>query len=413
VDSLNSQSATQQIEEFIEDTATNRVEAFPAWPTSIFQLELEGVGIYQNKSGSYLAEMIDRGDLAEEHVGGVPYIYDSSDDLNLDGTRVQRATKTFYEYRNNPGQATLPEFTLYVALAKERTLLNGDFMDIYPKGNYTHILRGMPDEVDGLLKLNGEWFPLQVYSGIQLLTMESHNGKRGKIEQAEKVSNEKTPKSNPVIISHLASENVRDHMRDPHDGTVLDTRKLIACEANHSQLESALKFLNIRDRVEFIPRVSTAYERLELDGNRFDELVDEVPTAITPEKIAPGATDLPNRYRRLVRGMLHLLHVNTFWRRADGRTEREASILLQEAFHHLLRSDGMDIDEYIDVGWEELESRLRTIKAAQQRESMIRDKAREYVSTLVSQNVMRQRGDTIYARNSAHPHTSLSFPSGF
>lgn len=410
---LAERSTTAQIENFIEETGKSRINSYPVWPTNIFQLELEEAGIYQNKSGRYLAQMIDDEELAEEHIDGVPYIYDPSAELNLQGTQVKQATDTFYEYRNNHSQAAFPELTLYVALSKESTLLNGNFMEIYPKGNYKHILRGMPDEIDGLLKLNGEWFALQVYSGIQLLTMESHSGKRDKVQQAEKVSNDKTPKTNPVIISHLASENVRDHMRDPHDGTVLDTQKLIACEANHSQLEGALKFLNIRDRVEFIPRLSTCYDKLKLDGERFDELVDEVPTAITPEKVELGATDLPDRYRRLVRGMLHLLYVNTFWRQANGRTEREASFLLQEAFHHLLRRDGMNIDDYIDIGWAELEDRLRNIKAARQREPMIRDKAREYVSTLIDQNVMRQRGDTIYARNSSHPHTSLSFPSGF
>ena len=162
-----------------------------------------------------------------------------------------------------------------------------------------------------------------------------------------------------------------------------------------------------------MPKLSTCYDKLELDGKRYNELTDEVPTAITPDKVAPGATDLPDRYRQLVRGMLHLLYVNTFWRQADGRTEREASFLLQEAFHHLLRKDGMEIENYIDIGWEELEDRLRNIKAAKQREPMIRDKAQEYISTLVDQNVMRQRGNTIYARNSLHPHTSLSFPTGF
>jgi hypothetical protein len=413
VGDLAETSTTEQIERFIEQTAKNRVKSFPAWPTNIFQLELEEAGIYQNKSGSYLAKMISNGELAEDHVDGIPYIHDPSTEMNLQGTRVKDATDIFYEYRDNHSQAAYPELTLYVALSKERSLLNGDIMEVYPKGNYKHILRGMPDEIDGLLKLNNEWFALQVYSGIQLLTMESESGKRGKIQQAEKVSNNKTPKTNPVIISHLASENVRNHMREPHDGTVLDTQKLIACRSNHSQLESALKFLNIRDRVEFMPRLSTCYDKLELDGKRYNELADEVPTAITPDKVAPGATDLPDRYRQLVRGMLHLLYVNTFWRQADGRTEREASFLLQEAFHHLLRKDGMEIENYIDIGWEELEDRLRNIKAAKQREPMIRDKAQEYISTLVDQNVMRQRGNTIYARNSLHPHTSLSFPTGF
>jgi hypothetical protein len=398
---------------YVENAVDQRLDQFEAWPANIFKLELESAGIYQNFSGRCLLELLSEDEVARENVDGYPYMMRDGADVSLEGTRVKEATETFYNLPDHDQKPTFPELTLYTALAREKELLNDAVpIDIHPKGHYTPLLRGIDNEIDGLLYLNQEYFPLQVYNGIQLITEHDADGRRDKVVQAEEVSTQEDPPSNPVLVSHLASENVRDIMR-AHNGTVIDTQKLIACEETNPDLANAAKFLNVRDRVEFVPRLETSYG-LGLDGKRFDELVNEVPNAIIPRKVAPAATQLPDWYRKIVRGGLHLIYVNTFYRRTDDRTEREASILLQEAFHHLLRSDhGMDLDQFIDEGWNEFRQRYKNIKYAQRREQPIRQQAREYVSTLRDHNVIIRSGDTIYARASDHPHSSLSFPSGY
>lgn len=398
---------------YVRNAVNQRLDEYEAWPANIFKLELESAGIYQNFSGRCLLELLKNDEIARESDNGYPYMKRIESDFLLEGTRIKEATETFYNLPNHEYKSTFAELTLYTALAREKELLNNAVpIDLFPKGHYTPLLRGIDNEVDGLLSLNQEYFPLQVYNGIQLITEHDSDGRRDKVIQAEEVSTQESPPSNPVLISHLASENVRDIMRD-HDGTVIDTQKLIACEETNPTLSDVAKFLNVRDRIEFAPRLETSYG-LKLDGKRFDALVDEVPNAIIPRKVAPAATQLPDRYRRTVRGALHLLYVNTFYRRSDDRTEREASILLQEAFHHLLRSDhGMDLDLFIDEGWNEFQQRYRNIKYAQRREQPIRQKAREYVSTLRDHNVIIRNGDTLYARASDHPHSSLSFPAGY
>ena len=399
--------------DFVYEVVDQRLDQFKAWPANIFKLELESSGIYQNFSGRCLLELLSNGVVDRKTINGYPYMARPGTDPSMAGTQVREATEKFYDLPNDDHKPTFAELALYVALAREKELLDDDVqIDILPKGHYTHQLRGIDNEVDGLLHLNQEYFPLQIYNGIQLITLEDANGRRKKVKQAEKVSTEEDPPSNPALVSHLTSEEVRNLMRDPHNGTVIDLRKLIACKKTNPNLLDALKFLNIRNRVEFIPRLETSYG-FELDGQRFDWLVDEYPNTVIPRKVAPAATQLPDRYRQIVRGALHLLYVNTFYRRANNRREKEAGILLQEAFHHLLRSQGMDVDQFIDEGWDEFEDRYDNIKFAKEREPSIRDTAREYVSTLVKHNVMTRRGDTIYARNSSHPHTSLSFPSGF
>lgn len=397
---------------YVRNGIEQRLNEYGAWPSNLFKLELESAGIYQNFSGQVMLELQGE-EIEREVVNGYPYMKWVGDTPSLEGTQVKEATETFYGITNHDYKPTFAELTLYTALAREKELLNDAVpVDIHPKGHYTHLLRGIDNEVDGLLFLNQEYFPLQVYNGIQLITEDDANGRRKKVEQAERVSTDEIPPSNPALISHLASENVRDIMR-AHNGSVIDTQKLIACEETNPNLADAAKFLNIRDRIELIPRLETTYG-LCLDGERFDELVDRVPNAIIPRKVAPAATQLPDWYRRIVRGALHLLYVNTFYRRASGRTEREASILLQEGFHHLLRSEhGMNLDDFIDEGWDEFRQRYQNIKYAQRREEPIREQAREYVSTLRTHNVITRNGDTIYARSSDHPHSSLSFPSGY
>lgn len=398
---------------FVKNAVEERLDKWQAWPANIFKLELEKAGVYQNFSGRCLLELADNDEIERIYIDNIPYMKWAEEEHSLEESQIKEATETFYDFTDGSHKSTFPELTLYVALSKEKELINDAVqIDVHPKGHYTSLLRGIDNEIDGLLMLNHEYFPLQVYNGMQLISDTVGNGRQKKVKQAIDVSTDENPPSNPVLISHLAAENVRDVMRS-YNGTVIDTQKLIACKETNPDLADAARFLNVRDCVEIIPRLQIR-DGLSLDGKRFDELVFNVPHAIIPRKMAPAATQLPDWYRRIVRGALHLLYVNTFYRRADNRTKREASILVQEAFHHLLRSDhGMNVDRFIDTGWNEFRQRYRNIKYAEQRQDSIEQQAREYVLTLRNHNVLTQNGDTIYARASDHPHSSLSFPSGY
>jgi hypothetical protein len=413
VGSLDPPPSTQEPElyYYVENAIWERLDSYDYWPANVFKLELESAGLYQNFTGRCLLELLDNDEVKRIRSNGIPYMAIAGSDPSITG-QVKDATDTFYDLVNHDSKPSFSELTLYVAISREKELLGDDVIyNVFPKGHYPGHLGGITNEIDGLIHLNREYFPLQVYSGIQLVT-QNENEERDKVDQAVEVSTEENPPSNPVIVSHLCSENARDIMRS-HNGTVIDIQKLLACESTNPDINTAAKFLNIRNRIELIPELEVEHG-LELNGEHFDTLVNEYPKAIIPRKVSQAATQLPDWYRQIVRGGLHLLYVNTFYRHARSRIGEQASILLQQAFHHLLRSNsGMNIDQFIAEGWAEFEKRYNYIDQAKNSEDEIRQQARDYVSTLVGQNIVTRSGDTIRARNSSHPHSSLSFPSGY
>jgi len=355
-------------------------------------------------------EMAEKDMIEREFADNYPYFVKQGDGPPANGTEVRQKTNTFYALTNDDYKPSFAELTLYTLLCRERKQLSDETgMEIFPKGEYPYKRHGNPDEIDALLRLNREIFPVEVYNGIQLLDMSKEKKREQLIKNS--VPDEK-PANNPVLTSRLAAEEMRSFVRGKN-GSVIDTGVIVACKETNPNLEEAAKFLNLEQRIEIIPRIKTE-EGYELDGEKYDKWATKHPNRLLPKNLDSSADILPESYTRPIRGGLHLLYVNTFYRKSSNIIEKESSMLLQNAFHALLRhSSGMVTNELLETGWDRFEDNYSNIKKAKPREKAIRDKAREYISTLQEQNILIRRSGDLHVRASDHPHASLRFPEGY
>ncbi|WP_135366308.1 THUMP domain-containing protein [Halosimplex halophilum] len=398
-----------RIYKYVKQTAKNRVQTYPIWPANLFQLELEGAGVYQDFSGPALLELEERGELEKITYGGLPYM--ASSDTARPDSAILEPTGVVYDFLTGEDDASgyIAELALYVALSKiEGELSDGVIDDIGPTGSYYRRFRGLPNPVDGLLEINGELFPIEVYNGLDYIN-ESHS----KLDQVANYSSDGDPALNPILVTRLSGKKAKDRVRKQMNGTIIDTRRIFACEPVRPNLEDAVNALNLQGQFELIPWLTTE-EGLGLEGRRYHELAEnrEHFEKIVPSRVAAAAEDLSNDYIERVRGGVYLLYVNTLYRQAPERLGRQASLMLQSCFHKLMRNPGVDRASLLDIGWEDARERYnRIMPADDRRQRDVQDRTRSLLENLRDKNIVYRDGDSLYARKAKHPHASLDPPT--
>lgn len=393
-----------QIFNYVQQAVQSTLASHQAWPRNYFQLRLEDAGIFQDHSGPCLRELQQQGGHEVTTTNDINYITQPGG--GTPDQQIQDATEEVYRALQNQDRAFFAELAVYVGLAKVyEELTDYISIDVHPKGNYPRKLRGVTNELDGLLELWQENFPVEVHNGHQYIT-DNHS----KIGQITNLSFDDEPVSNPLLVCRLSSENAR---KEAHgmNGTIFDVGDIVACELNHPDLADAVNTLDLSNHFVLLPELTTA-DGYNLDGATYHRFAKDYDLyeRVTPRQVAPAADELPDSFLRRIRGGLHLLYVNTFYRRMSDPVDEYACLVLQPLFHHLLRqSNGVDLRTLLDIGWQDFRQRYPSINAQSQQSSIL-DRTRELVWRLRDENIVYERGGDLYARASDHPHTSLSFP---
>lgn len=393
--------------QFVKGCVHNTLSNTPAWPENPFKLRLEGIGIYQDFSGPAIAELEERGIIERVQIGQHRYITNPETDTDEPKDEIQNATETFYDVLEDQHRAFFAEFVTYVALTyiyqDSRTNLD---MDILPKGNYPRKMRGFTAELDGLVEMQHELFPIEAYNGQNYMT-DSHK----KIEEAHTLSSDEEPISNPLIISRISSEEARKSVFGL-SGLIIDAGKIFVCEDNYPDINKVLEKLKISDQIELLPKLETSGGK-ELDGTTYHSLARDTHggySEIVPSKMSNAANEISDEVIKRFRGGIYLLYVNTFYRRADERTEREACLVLQEFYNRLLRKSGsVDYDDLIDESWKSFTEKYQRLKNPELRKDSILAQTQEYVNRLRSEGLVQRHESGVLTPAANHPNKTLDF----
>lgn len=393
-----------QLYNFTKATVNKRLDDKGAWPENPLKLELEGAGIYQDFSGPAIGELETKGEIKRFTVDGHRYLTKAtgSKDALSESTRI--ATNDFATGLQQQGRAFFAECIVYTCLCKIYTEVRDNIdLDILPKGNYTRKMRGYRGELDGLLELQHELFPIEVYNGYAYM-----NKKHDKMSEAKKMNSSDEPVSNPLIVGRLSSKGARRQLFKMN-GAIIDAGKIFCIEGENKDFVEASKELNVRNHIETVPPIQAS--NTTLDGKSYHSKALDAQghyEKIQPENIKEGIDGIPDPVVRRFRGGVHLLYVNTFYRRSDERLVREASLVIQEAYNRLLRREsGIDSSELLDQAWSDFDRRYRRLKDASARKEAIIDNAREITNRLEKEGVILRRNGKLYARASDHPHITL------
>lgn len=401
----------EKLFDYVKSVVSNRVSEYGGWPANLLKLELESTGIYQDFTGESLLELKDQDKIDKIEINGYPYAVGNSG-TEPDG-RIVTATEQFYQFVNSSRAFKFAELAVYAALSRVYDILSDHMnLDLLPKGEWTTILRGVDKEVDGLLQMRGENFPLEVYNGIDYLVEDRSDNPDNptKLDQVEERAMSEPVQVNPVLVSRLTSEELRNIIRKMN-GTVLDTGGIVACETNPNFREPMVQELNLSDRL-FVVSEPTTSEGFDLDGETFDKWVTDRPGRILPEKLASAAESLPEPYIRRVRGTVSLLYVNQIYRKVSGRIGRIASLVVRYAYHRLLREGGKRRDEMFRHGQEDLKRNYRNFQDAKVVMEEIQSRFDQMINELREKRMIEDRDTGLYARGADHPHADLTFPKG-
>lgn len=397
----------ESIFKFVRGTLNSVLETTTAWPENPFKLRLEGAGIYQDFSGPAIAELEANGKIERDHFDGHRYLTKPGPGNNKPDDDIKEATEIFYDTLNNQHRAYFAECLTYAALSKiYETLRHNIDVDILPKGNYPRKMRGFRGELDGLVELRHELFPIEVYNG-QKYMMGSHK----KMGEATKLSFEEEPISNPLIISRISSEEARKHVFGLN-GLIIDAGKIFICKDNHPGIKNALETLQITGQTELFSKMETSDGR-KLDGETYHNLARDTQggySEITPTKMSDASRDISDEVLERFRGGIYLLYVNTFYRRANGRIERESCLVLQEFYNRLLRESGStDYEDLMNLSWEAFKNKYPRIKNPSGRKESIIDQTRDYLTRLESEGMAQWYESGMYISAASHPNRTLSF----
>ena len=397
----------------IASAVDNRVDEYQAWPANVLKLESEGMEIYQDRTGAILKRL-----LREDRVGkdslnlvnsNIPFVTRPGDSSANPTDEVISSTEQLLEFFKS--SSDFAELAAYVAFCKVYDEIGSHItaMNVLPKGERPHHLNGVTNELDAFMQMGDEYIPVEVYNGGDYLSKRSFGELSDKYKQLQDYSNDEEPVSNPILVNRRADTEFKKETRKEFNGIVVDTDVILGCEEDHPNLTDTLDLFNLNEIVHLLPPLETASGR-ELTGEDYDDLVTNDPGEIRPpSKMAEAAEDLPDEYLKRVRGGVQLFYVNTFYRSATGRTEREASLVLQAIYNLLLREGGKPRQVALDEGWDEFTDSYRQVKSVRGRKNMIMEQAGEYITQLLDERILTERNNEVHARKATHPQQTFTF----
>lgn len=406
-------SLEDQQHSFVTKVVDNRINDHQAWPANILKIELEGVDMYQDRTGKILEKLEDTGTVGKcySEIDGnqIPFVTRPENNPPEPTEEVLESTKQLLHFFRQ--SSDFAEFAAYAALCKVCDEIGNHItaMNAFPKGKRPHYLNGVSNELDSFMQMGDEYIPVEVYNGGNYLSTKSYGDTSDKYSQLQNYSSDEEPLSNPILINRRADTKFQKQTRRKFNGVVINTDMILGCEDTHSNLTDTIDYFNLNEIVHLLPPLKTVNGQ-ELTGEDYAEVVRDDPGVIRPpSNMAEAAEDLPDQYLKRIRGGVQLFYVNTFYRSASERTEREASLVLQAIYNQLLREGGMSRQTALDIGWDNFIDSYRQKKSAVGREEMIRDQTRRYITKLLNKKILTERNNEIHARKATHPQQTFSF----
>lgn len=403
------------------------LDSFEAWPKNMLLLECEGYGIYQNNSGRILADMLE-GDFVgisemeiESPEGDDEFqkhdYFTRPDVADPNAKNVVRNHEQVMAALHESGH--FADLVAYATISKIWDELDGFHFEVWPEGEFEHLLPHTNRKPDAMFQLPQEQIPVEVYNGRDVVDTPGSRYESEKFEQLDGLQADSDGDSyfdaNPFLICRRSTDSIKTNLRN-WNGLAVDTDLIVMCEDLQSEYLDNLKFFNLEQLIEFVPRFRTQDGAL-IDGEGYSKRalnnnVDDINPEVMAENLRGDATGsgiqkVPKQYHRRVRGGVHLQYVNSLYRTASGPAQKAATRVIINLYHNLLRSDGLDRTSALESAWRE--TQRKTTSNISQIEDSIREKAEDFLNALIDQNVVWRDGNTIYARNSEHPVQDLSF----
>jgi hypothetical protein len=420
-------SADGPREEIVSRRVSDILDSHEAWPKNMLLLECEAYGIYQNDSGGILNDMLESGfvGISNEEVESPEgdaefqsHDYFTRPDVDEpEATKVIDNHKQVMEALHASGH--FADLVAYATISKVWDELEGFHFQVWPEGEFNHLLPHTNRKPDALFQLPQERVPVEVYNGRDVVDTSGPGYNSEKDEQLSGLQADSDADShydsNPFLICRRSTDSIKTSLRS-WDGLAVDTDLIVMCEDTRSEYIDNLRFFNIEQLIEFIPRFRTRDGAL-IDGEGYSDRalnddVDNINPEVMTENLrgdssGSGIQKVPKQYHRRVRGGIHLQYVNSLYRTASGPNQEAAARVIINLYHNLLRSDGLDRAQALDDAW--VETQQKTTSNISQMEEAIRSQADELLDTLTDHNIVWRDGNTIYARNSEHPVRDLSF----
>jgi hypothetical protein len=373
------------------------------------------VGIHQNETGQAMNAMQDAGDIQEvKHpIDGQDIPFAARPDVeNLDGEPIVNHTDQMYDFLLESSE--FANLTAYVALCQIYEELSGRIdMEVLPERRYQHLLphagNGVPD---AMLRLPGEWAPVEVYNGANYLNNESR-----KFYQVRNLSSDDsadTP-ANPIFINRRSDDSVRDSIRKSENGMVIDTDCILTTDSLYDEYRDVIELFGLSDLIYPLPELEVT-DGSTLNGQEYDSLSENADAAgklRPPADMLTDIDELPEQYLKRIRGGVQLLYVNSLYRRTDDPFRSDACYVVQTLYNQLLREGGKERDAAIRDAWDasiDQWNRIRQIESEDgDRKEAVLDRVRSIVTQLQNERIIFLGDGQIYARKASHPQTSLSF----
>lgn len=420
-------SADGPREKIISKRVDDILDSFEAWPKNMLLLECEAYGIYQNDTGRILNDMLDG-----EFVGISEMEIESpeGDDEQQKHdyfTQPEIDEPNVEEVVHNHSQVMaalhksghFADLLAYATISKIWDELDGFHFQVWPEGEFEHLLPHTDRKPDAMFQLPQEQIPVEVYNGRDVVDTPGPGYQSEKYEQLDGLQADSDGNayidSNPFLICRRSTDSIKTKIRS-WDGLAVDTGLIVMCKDVKSEYLDNLEFFNLEQLTEFIPRFHTQGGSFINGEGYSDRALNDDVDDINPEIMAEnlrgdtsgsGIQKVPQQYHQRVRGGVHLQYVNSLYRTASGPNQEAAARVIINLYHNLLRSNGLDLDQAIDDAWRE--TKQKTTSNISQMKDTIKNQADDFLNTLIDQNVVWRDGNTIYARNSEHPVQDLSF----
>lgn len=396
---------------YVSNRVDQILDSHVLWPKNTLKLECEGVGIYQNITGSILDELVEDSEIEEKHIdirgNSKPFFMRPGANPNLNGNGVVEAAENLDRFFSETGH--FADLVVYVALSKIHNELRDKIhIDVLPEGKRSDLLHAPGRAPDALISLPGEYVPVEVYNGGDYLS----SGTR-KFRQAKDLASDddEVLDSHPMLVNRRCDDVFQSSVRKKWNGMTVNTDLILAPETEKAEFHATFKKFNLTQLVEYIPPIETA-DGTSLTGNEYVGLSNNEKEIIRPtDKMVDAADHLPDQYMKRVRGGVQLQYVNSFYRRHTDQTTLDGCYVLQTIYNQLLREGGKDRQTALQEGWEGAKTRYRRIKNAgdQHQKQLILEKTKNLLQQLQEEKIITEMGGKIYARKAEHPQPSLTF----
>lgn len=421
-------SADGPREKVISKRVSTILDSYEAWPKNMFLLECERYGIYQNDSGGILNDMLESGfvGISNEEIkspeGDAEFqnhdYFTRPSIEEPEAKEVIDSHEQVMEALHESGH--FADLVAYATICKIWDELNGFHFEVWPEGEFNHLLSHTDRKPDALYQLPQERVPVEAYNGRDVVDIPGQGYNSEKYEQLNELQADSDANthfdSNPFLICRRSTDLMKKSLREKWNGLAVNTGLIVMCEDVRSKYIDDLSFFNIQQLIEFIPRFHTQAGAL-IDGEGYSDRalndnVDDINPEVMVENLRGGSTGsgvqkIPKQYHQRVRGGVHLQYVTSLYRTASGLTQQAAAWVIKNLYHNLLRSDGLNRTQAIENAWvetqQEMTSNISSIEEA------IRNQTDELLDTLIDHNIVWRDGNTIYARNSEHPVQDFSF----